>query len=172
MWLSTSSPSACDIKVMRCPYQGHTLAQPLPNCLCHILKHSWVTSNQCQPWSQPFVRSTPFYLGGFVRRPTPNVTGESPSSTDKLVWMPSQMKNASLDQSHSLLKVVFTWAEVLKCVGWDGMLISSLASVALGSQQICNGLKILHAGVDCYPGVRPTKHISIEFEIRWKFKTL
>ena len=23
-----------------------------------------------------------------------------------------------------------------------------------------------------YPGARPTKHISIEFEIRWKFKTL
>ena len=22
------------------------------------------------------------------------------------------------------------------------------------------------------PGARPTKHISIEFEIRWKFKTL
>ena len=24
----------------------------------------------------------------------------------------------------------------------------------------------------CGPGARPTKHISIEFEIRWKFKTL
>ena len=23
-----------------------------------------------------------------------------------------------------------------------------------------------------FPGARPTKHISIEFEIRWKFKTL
>ena len=27
-------------------------------------------------------------------------------------------------------------------------------------------------GSQKYPGARPTKHISIEFEIRWKFKTL
>ena len=32
-----------------------------------------------------------------------------------------------------------------------------------------------HPGIhswDYYPGARPTKHISIEFEIRWKSKTL
>ena len=32
--------------------QGHTLAQTLPNWLCHILKHSWVMCHQCQNWSQ------------------------------------------------------------------------------------------------------------------------
>ena len=31
----------------------------------------------------------------------------------------------------------------------------------------------IHTGLLGYtPGARPTKHISIEFEIRWKFKTL
>ena len=29
-----------------------------------------------------------------------------------------------------------------------------------------------YGGAKILPGARPTKHISIEFEIRWKFKTL
>ena len=33
-----------------------------------------------------------------------------------------------------------------------------------------SGLLLVIYGFE--PGARPTKHISIEFEIRWKFKTL
>ena len=35
-----------------------------------------------------------------------------------------------------------------------------------------HGAKIGPTWVLSAPGARPTKHISIEFEIRWKFKTL
>ena len=38
MWLSTFSSSACNVKGTRCLDQGQTRAQPLPNCLCDILK--------------------------------------------------------------------------------------------------------------------------------------
>ena len=31
---------------------------------------------------------------------------------------------------------------------------------------------LVAGGTQCWPGARPTKHISIEFEIRWKFRTL
>ena len=38
------------------------------------------------------------------------------------------------------------------------------------------GADVVGANTCCrvpeWPGARPTKHISIEFEIRWKFKTL
>ena len=94
MWLSTFSPSACDIKVMRCRNQGYTPVQPLPNCLCHILKHSWVMCNQCKHLSQPFMGSTPFDPADPVCRPTSHAAGESPSNTNNLLSMLSQMKNA------------------------------------------------------------------------------
>ena len=115
--------------------------QPLPNCLCHILKHSWVMCNQCKHLTQSFVGSTPFDPVDPVCRPTPNAAGEPPSSTNKLLSMPSQMKNSlvSVIPTHcwkpfSLRRKCWT------CVGWDGVLMSSSASAAFRTQRICNGL--------------------------------
>ena len=53
-------------------------AQPLPNCLCNILKNSWVMCNQYQNWSQPYAGSTPFATVDPVCRPICHVAGESP----------------------------------------------------------------------------------------------
>ena len=78
MWLSTFSSSACNVKGTRCLYQGQTRAQPLPNCLCDILKNPWVMCNQYQNWSQPYAGSTPFATVDPVCRPTCHVAGESP----------------------------------------------------------------------------------------------
>ena len=78
MWLSTFSSSACNVKGTRCLYQGQTHAQPLPHCLCDILKNSWVMCNQYQNWSQPYAGSTPFAAVGPVCWPTCHVAGESP----------------------------------------------------------------------------------------------
>ena len=81
MWVLMFLPSACDVKGIRRLHQGHTHVQPLPNCLCHILKHSWVMCNQCQNRSHPFVGSTPFTPADPVCRPTSYGAGELPSST-------------------------------------------------------------------------------------------
>ena len=140
-WLSMFSPSSCDVKVMRCLHQGHTLTKPLPNCLCHILKHFWVMCNQCQHGSQPFAGGTPLYPADRVCRPTPNVAGESPSSTDKMMSMQSKMKKSQV--SISPISCWMSFSPVRKCwtcVGWDGVLISSSAPSAFRSQQICNSL--------------------------------
>ena len=120
MWLSTFSPSACDIKVMQYLHQGHTLVQSLPNCLCHILQHSWVMCNQCQHWSQSFAGSTSFYPADPVCGLTPNVAGESPSNTDKLVSMPSEMKNlqVSVSPTHDW-KSFSPVRKCCICVWWD-----------------------------------------------------
>ena len=53
-------------------------AQPLPNCLCDILKNSWVMCSRFQNWSQPYAGSTPFATVDPVCRPTCHVAVESP----------------------------------------------------------------------------------------------
>ena len=37
---------------------------------------------------------------------------------------------------------------------------------------LCDFLQLIYQRFSPRPGARPIKHISIEFEIRWKFKTL
>ena len=59
MSLLTFSPSECDVKRIRCLYQGHTLVKPIPSCFCHIWKHHWVVWNQCQNWPKPFTPCRP-----------------------------------------------------------------------------------------------------------------
>ena len=44
-----------------------------------------------------------------------------------------------------------------------------LLDVVLGPRKWERALEV---PTGAWPGARPTKHISIEFEIRWKFKTL
>ena len=40
-------------------------------------------------------------------------------------------------------------------------------------QAFCATIEVTRSNLlKTMPGARPTKHISIEFEIRWKFKTL
>ena len=134
---------------MRCLYQGHTLVRPLPNCLCHILKHSCAVCDQCQYWSQPFAWSTPVYPADPVRRSTSHVAGESPLTADKLVSMPSQMRN-----SQDLISPTQCWKSFLPgqkcwtCVGWDGVLILSSVLAAFRRHKSATGLS--HAGVNCH----------------------
>ena len=78
MWLSTFSSSGCNVKGTRCLYQEQTCAHPPPNCLCDILKNSWVMCNQYQNWSQPYAGSRPFATVDPVCRPTCHVAGEPP----------------------------------------------------------------------------------------------
>ena len=84
---------------------GSHIAQLLPNCLFHIMKHSWVMCNQSQHWSRPFAGNTPFDI--------PNE------------------EFASLNHSYSLLKVVFTWAELLNMCGmrWRADFVISISSL-------------------------------------------
>ena len=86
------------------------------------------------------LRGHAIYPADPVCRPTPNVAGESPSSTDKLVSMPSQKKNSQVSISPTHCWMSFSpGRKCWTCVGWDGLLISSSASAAFRSHQICNG---------------------------------
>ena len=88
-----------------------------------------------------------------VCRPTPNVAGESPSSTVELVLMPSQMKNSevSITPTHCWMSLSPGW-KCWTCVGWDGgVLLSSSASAAFRRQHICNGL----IEIPCKCGLSP-----------------
>ena len=158
MWLPTFSSSACNVKGTRCLYQGQTRAQPLPNCLCDILKNSWVMCNQYQNWSQPYAGSTPFATVDPVCRPTCHVAGESP-------WI-------TVIHCYSLMKVVFTWAEVLNMCGmrWSADFVICISSLL---KPIGNSLlKIL-----CRPGMSSFKtftHVPLapccEYAQQWSMQ--
>ena len=87
------------------------------------------------------LRGHAIYPADPVCRPTPDVAGESPSSTDKLVSMPSQKKNSQVSISPTHCWMSFSpGRKCWICVGWNEPLISSSASAAFRSHQICNGL--------------------------------
>ena len=114
MWLSTLSPPACDVKVMRCLYQDHTLH----NCFQTACSISWSIPGLCAI--------------------SPNTGLGHLRGAHHLT---SQMKNSqvSIILTHCW-KSFSHGRNCWTCVGWDGVLISSSASAAFRSQQICNGL--------------------------------
>ena len=132
MWLSTFSSSACNIKGTRCLYQGQTHAQPLPNCLCDILKNSWVMCNQYQNWSQPYAGSarhlplTTLCVGLHAMLQE----NHHESQLFSVSAIPDE-EVTSLHQFYSLLKVVFTWAEVLIMCGmrWSADFVICISSL-------------------------------------------
>ena len=53
------------------------------------------------------------------------------------------------------------------------IVVSADGQAPLGAKPFaCKMMTKFKSSIMTGPGARPTKHISIEFEIRWKFRTL
>ena len=68
-------------------------------------------------------------------------------------------------------RVVYAYTNSYWYTAWtttsvQNFTVLSFVTVIIASVSLC------HILANILPGARPTKHISIEFEIRWKFKTL
>ena len=83
------------------------------------------------------------------------------------LWIPPQCPNAFSHNSFAVAHSLWNFAQD-RDIWWLKLMLWAIEISWDLSENWVSEISCIATG----PGARPTKHISIEFEIRWKFKTL